>query len=162
MIYLVNIAILLWFAFLVRVRRRNSLWVLSLPVLFALAYNLVTPLAQQRVNLAFVVDTIANERSTTNLDFEIEKFTRIRPTARYILSEENGDFDKILDFTSSHPWQNFTGFIVIFQVLVSDGQIVSVSTNIDRQNSRFFSGISTGPDRVRSKSFCINCTAEQR
>lgn len=140
---ILSLAILGSLALYWRMRWRILLPASAVFFLALLAYNSVRGFANLAVDKEYLAELASTRPELQGYVFDPEDLIRAsRPPLDFNAS--NGNFDRVIDIVSDHPWHRNTGFIVDSQWLTKENRVVSVLYRSSGRESEYFSGFSWG------------------
>lgn len=135
-------------------------WRILLPAsavffLALLAYNSVRAFAYLAVDEHYLAELASTRPELQGYNFDLEDMTAVRPKP-IGFNTSNGYYDHITEVRADYPWHTFTQFTVETQWLTKGDRIVAVLALLRGNDSRYFSGLTWGPDTLPGSGWLIS------
>jgi ABC-type transport system involved in multi-copper enzyme maturation permease subunit len=138
-----------------RYRWRSMLLASALLFLTLLGYNSVRAFAYLAVDEHYLAELASTHPELRGYSFDPKNMTAVRrPPIEFNTS--NGYYDHITEVRADHPWHGFTQFTVKTQWLTKENRIVAVLALLRGNDSRYFSGLTWGPDTLPGSGWLIS------
>lgn len=152
---ILSILVLLALAGYWRYRWRIMLAAGVLVFMVLLAYNSVRAFAYLAVDEHYLAELASTRPELQGYSFDPEDMTAVRSNP-IGFNTSNGYYNHITEVRADHPWHANTQFTVETQWLTKEDRIVAVLALLRGNDSRYFSGLTWGPDTLPGSGWLIS------